>query len=32
LRVFKETGDLKEVVKHIVADTRAGVTQQASSA
>jgi carboxylate-amine ligase len=32
LRVFKETGDLKEVVKHIVADTRDGVTQQASSA
>jgi carboxylate-amine ligase len=32
LRVFKETGDLKEVVKHIVAETSAGVTQQASSA
>jgi glutamate---cysteine ligase / carboxylate-amine ligase len=32
LRVFKETRDLKEVVKHIVADTRAGVTQHASSA
>jgi carboxylate-amine ligase len=32
LRVFKETGDLKEVVKHIVAETRAGVTEQASSA
>ena len=32
LRVFKETGDLKAVVKHIVAETSAGVTQQASSA
>jgi carboxylate-amine ligase len=32
LRVFKETGDLKEVVKHIVAETSAGLTQQASSA
>src|SRR5277367_6596364 len=25
LRVFKETGDLKAVVKHIIAETRAGV-------
>ena len=32
LRVFKETGDLKAVVKHIVAETSAGLTQQASSA
>ena len=32
LRVYKETGDLKAVVRHIVAETRAGVSQQASSA
>jgi len=32
LNVYKETGDLKDVVRHIVAETRAGVTIQASSA
>jgi carboxylate-amine ligase len=32
LRVFAETGDLKEVVRHLVAETRNGVVEQASSA
>jgi carboxylate-amine ligase len=33
LRVFQETGDLKAVVRHIVAETRAGVSEpRASSA
>jgi carboxylate-amine ligase len=33
LRVYQETGDLKAVVRHLVAETRAGVTQpHASSA
>jgi len=32
LTVYKQTGDLKDVVRHIVAETRAGVTMQSSSA
>jgi carboxylate-amine ligase len=32
LHVYKETGDFKAVVCHIVAETRAGLTMQASSA
>jgi carboxylate-amine ligase len=32
LDIYKQTGDLKEVVRHIVAETRAGVSIQASSA
>jgi carboxylate-amine ligase len=32
LRVFKETGDLKEVVRHLVAETSEGLSLQASSA
>jgi glutamate---cysteine ligase / carboxylate-amine ligase len=32
MNVYKKTGDLKEVVRHIVAETRAGVTLQANSA
>jgi len=32
LQVYKTTGDLKEVVRHIVEETRAGLTMQASSA
>src|SRR6202789_3451135 len=32
LRVSRERGDLKAVVKHIVAETSAGLTKQASSA
>jgi len=32
LRVYKETGDLHSVVRHIVAETREGVTLPASSA
>ena len=32
LQVYKQTGDLKDVVRHIVAETRAGVSMQASSA
>jgi carboxylate-amine ligase len=32
LRVFADTGDLKAVVRHIVAETRSGVEEQASSA
>jgi glutamate---cysteine ligase / carboxylate-amine ligase len=32
LRVYRETGDLKEVVRHIVAETSDGVTPQASTA
>jgi glutamate---cysteine ligase / carboxylate-amine ligase len=32
LDVYKQTGDLKAVVRHIVAETRAGVSMQASSA
>ena len=32
LRVYRETGDLKEVVRHIVAETSDGVTPQASRA
>ena len=32
LNVYKQTGDLKDVVRHIVAETRAGVSMQASSA
>jgi glutamate---cysteine ligase / carboxylate-amine ligase len=32
LHVYKQTGDLKAVVRHIVAETRAGVSMQASSA
>jgi glutamate---cysteine ligase / carboxylate-amine ligase len=32
LEVYKQTGDLKAVVRHIVAETRAGVSTQASSA
>jgi glutamate---cysteine ligase / carboxylate-amine ligase len=32
LQVYKQTGDLKAVVRHIVAETRAGVSMQASSA
>ena len=30
LRVFRETGDLKEVVKYIIAETEAGVYRRAS--
>jgi glutamate---cysteine ligase / carboxylate-amine ligase len=32
LHVYKQTGDLKAVVRHIVEETRAGVSMQASSA
>ena len=32
LNVYKQTGDLKDVVRHIVAETRAGVSMQTSSA
>ena len=32
LDIYKQTGDLKEVVRHIVAETRAGVSIPASSA
>src|SRR6202789_4333813 len=32
LNIYKQTGDLKEVVRHIVAETRAGVSIPASSA
>jgi carboxylate-amine ligase len=32
LHVYRETGDLKEVVRHIVAETSDGVTPQASTA
>jgi carboxylate-amine ligase len=32
LRVYRETGDLKEVVRHIVAETSDGVRPQASTA
>lgn len=32
MKVYKQTGDLKDVVRHIVAETRAGVSMQASSA
>jgi len=32
LRVYKETGDLKAVVQHIVAETRAGIAAENSSA
>jgi carboxylate-amine ligase len=32
MNVYKQTGDLKEVVRHIVAETRAGVTIPSSSA
>jgi glutamate---cysteine ligase / carboxylate-amine ligase len=32
LHVYKETGDFKAVVRHIVAETRAGLTTQVSSA
>jgi carboxylate-amine ligase len=33
LRIYQETGDLKAVVRHLVAETRGGVTQpRASSA
>ncbi|MFZ3214675.1 MAG: carboxylate-amine ligase [Candidatus Acidiferrales bacterium] len=32
LRVYKETGDLNEVVRHIVAETREGVSLSAGSA
>jgi carboxylate-amine ligase len=32
LRVYKETGDLKAVVQHLVNETRAGVTQTQTSA
>jgi carboxylate-amine ligase len=32
LRVYAETGDLKAVVRHLVAETRSGVVEQASSA
>jgi carboxylate-amine ligase len=31
LRVFQETGDLKAVVRHLVAETRAGVTEPRTS-
>ena len=31
LRVYKETGDLKAVVKHLVAETRVGVTAPRTS-
>ena len=31
LRVFHETGDLKSVVRHLVAETRAGVTEPRTS-
>jgi glutamate---cysteine ligase / carboxylate-amine ligase len=32
LQVYKQTGDLKDVVRHIVRETRAGVSMPASSA
>jgi carboxylate-amine ligase len=32
LHVYKQTGDLKEVVRHIVEETRAGLTMHSSSA
>jgi carboxylate-amine ligase len=31
LRVYKETGDLKAVVRHLVAETRGGVTEPHTS-
>ena len=31
LRVYRETGDMKAVVRHIVAETRAGVTEPRTS-
>jgi carboxylate-amine ligase len=31
LRVFEKTGDLKDVVRHLVSETRAGVTETKSS-
>jgi carboxylate-amine ligase len=31
LRVYQETGDLKAVVRHLVAETRGGVTQPRST-
>jgi glutamate---cysteine ligase / carboxylate-amine ligase len=31
LRVYKETGDIKAVVRHLVAETRAGVAERRSS-
>jgi carboxylate-amine ligase len=31
LRVYQETGDLKAVVRHLVAETRAGVTEPRTS-
>jgi len=31
LRVYQETGDLKAVVRHIVAETRGGVTEPRTS-
>jgi glutamate---cysteine ligase / carboxylate-amine ligase len=32
LRIYQETGDLKAVVRHLVAETRAGVTEPRASA
>jgi hypothetical protein len=32
MRVFKETGDLNAVVRHIIAETRAGVSIPSTSA
>ena len=32
LRVFKETGDLKAVVQHLVQETRAGVESKTTAA
>ena len=31
LRVYEQTGDLKEVVKHLVAETRGGVVEDRTS-
>jgi carboxylate-amine ligase len=31
LKVYEETGDLKEVVDYIVAETRVGVMQEAAA-
>ena len=31
LRVYQETGDLQAVVRHLVAETRAGVTEPRTS-
>ena len=31
LRVYKETGDMKAVVRHLVVETRGGVTQSRTS-